>query len=253
MKSRPLFLALAALVLAVVMINPAAAVVNSTAVSSPGPVEIQEVFVVDGDPDTLLIMGRNLHRADPPQVTLAGVSLVVVETSPTEMIVELPPDLPAGDYLLSIGSVLESTGSRRGHLPGLAARGSVSILARYGLTIGAVGPEGPEGAQGPQGLQGLEGPQGPEGPPGPPGLSGLEIVWAVVALPAGESRTVKAYCPEGKAVTGGGFKISESGAALVTDNHPLDNFWYAGATSLSETDLALTAYVICAALTTLPD
>ena len=90
-----------------------------------------------------------------PQVTLGGLELVVVSFGPSELLAELPPDLPPGSYELVVS---------RGH-------GNKRSDA-FDVTLGAVGPAGPEGPRGPQGIEGPPGLPGPQGPPGPPGPQG---------------------------------------------------------------------------------
>lgn len=104
-----------------------------------GGIKVQNVFVVSGMHDELVIMGAEFDNGGPPGVTLAGFPpLMVISNTPTEIVAQLPGGIPDGDYLLTV-----STGS--------GANQSDS----YDLTIGAVGPQGPTG------------PTGAAGPPGP--------------------------------------------------------------------------------------
>src|SRR5688500_3452835 len=59
--------------------------------------------------------------------------------------------------------------------------------------------------QGPQGLQGPQGAQGPQGPQGPSGVSGLIRVQEDSPLDFVSSKEVRATCPEGTKVVGGGY------------------------------------------------
>lgn len=81
---------------------------------------------------------------------------------------------------------------------------------------GATGPAGPRGETGPKGETGATGPKGetgatgPEGPAGSPGLSGVERVTVsgtlTAAVWAGPSSGLRAACPAGKTVLGGGYE-----------------------------------------------
>ena len=129
---------------------------------------ITEVFVnFDTVPKTVVIYGQNFE-CENLIVTLGDYDpLTLTSCSPhpdNEIIIELPPDIQAGDYTLTI-----QTGS------------SVHQYDTYNLTIGTVGSEGPQGEIGPvgaigpagsKGEQGLIGPQGEPGPPGPQGPPG---------------------------------------------------------------------------------
>ena len=117
----------------------------------------------------ILITGGNFDNGDPPMVTLGEdpTTLAVCSGSATEIVAELPAEVPDGDYRVAV-----ETGP------------SVRHYDAYDLTIGAVGPvgpEGPQGADGPPGLKGekgdtgprgADGPEGPEGPAGPTGEQG---------------------------------------------------------------------------------
>ena len=111
---------------------------------------------------------RAPHRGDflPRQPELVrdlgdvGV-LTQVGATDTTIDAELPPGL-LGDFLLTIDT---------GLVP--------EQMAKYDLTIGAVGPEGPQGLQGPIGLtgspgaNGADGAAGADGADGAPGLPGM--------------------------------------------------------------------------------
>lgn len=72
---------------------------------------------------------------------------------------------------------------------------------------GSPGPTGPKGDTGPAGPIGPEGPQGPQGSPG---LTGLEWITASGTMVApggtGPSSALRAACPSGKKVIGGGYE-----------------------------------------------
>lgn len=137
---------------------------------------ITEVLLNPGPPDTLTIIGEGFDFGEPLDVTFGEFgSLNIVSATETTIVVECPPDandVPTcfdGDFLVTV-----STGIGQ------------SQNDEYDLTIGAIGPQGPKGDTGPigpegvQGIQGREGdrgptgPQGPEGPIGPQGPPGAD-------------------------------------------------------------------------------
>ena len=74
--------------------------------------------------------------------------------------------------------------------------------------VGPRGPRGPRGPQGPQGPQGATGAQGPQGAPGAqgvPGLSQYQVVKQGGTIPGLAAGEVRAYCPTGTQVIGGGY------------------------------------------------
>jgi hypothetical protein len=147
----------------------AAAFAASAAAAPPGKhLIVSEVFFIRGQPDTLDIRGKNFDFGGPLVVTLGGFGpLHLVSSSPQQIIADLPSNLQAGDYLLTV-----STG------------GGQSQSDEYDLTIGAVGPEGPTGPRGEMGPQGITGPQGPPGLAGPQGPAGtLASLDALAGLP----------------------------------------------------------------------
>lgn len=136
------------------------ALVSATSALAKAPgghVEIVEVLVSIGDPDTTLkIAGQDFDFGGPLEVTVAGIPANVVSATSTQIVATVPTILfPAGDYLLVV-----ATGAGQ------------SQSAEYDLTIGGAGPAGPEGPPGPAGPEGPAGPPGPEGPAGPPGPEG---------------------------------------------------------------------------------
>jgi len=103
----------------------------------------------DLDAELLTIYGRNFGRRRTPRVRLAGVELRVVSHDSYQILVELPPNIAPGSYLLKVW---------RG-------RGEESVDS-FDVALGSdEGPPGPPGAPGPQGEPGPTGPQGPPGPP----------------------------------------------------------------------------------------
>jgi hypothetical protein len=87
------------------------------------------------------IAGSHFGNAD-PYVTLDGHALTVVTHAPTNVVADIPTNLAAGAYLLTVKN--QSDG----------------LTGSFDVTLGTVGPQGP---QGPQGAQGHQGPQGPPG------------------------------------------------------------------------------------------
>jgi len=120
---------------------------------------ITEAFVnFETDPVTVNIYGQNFE-CENLNVTLGDYGpLAVISCSPhpdNQIIVELPSNIQAGDYLVNIQS-----------------GPSVHQFDSYNLTIGDVGPQGEQGEQGDKGEQGVQGPIGPQGPMGPTGPVG---------------------------------------------------------------------------------
>ena len=63
---------------------------------------------------------------------------------------------------------------------------------------------------------------GPQGPPGTPGVSAYEIVSHKESVAAGATASVKAVCPTGKKVLGGGFNIETPTDVKVFASEPSD-------------------------------
>jgi len=89
----------------------------------------------------------------PPTVTVGGTSHTVFSFSNTALVVEVPSNLAAATYLVTVTNSVPHSGSAY-------------------VTVGAVGPQGPIGLTGPQGPPGVGGPIGPQGPQGAAGLQG---------------------------------------------------------------------------------
>ena len=119
----------------------------------------------------LVIQGG--HFGDvPPYVTLAGVPLVVLSSSRTEIQAQLPDPTPPGSYLL------------------LVARDPLRLpFYLFDVAIGALGPKGDPGARGDRGPEGEQGPPGPPGPPGPDVTGQITVLESqVTASRAGSPR-----------------------------------------------------------------
>jgi hypothetical protein len=162
--------------------------ITSSATPAPGSWQllIREVYV-DMLNQNIIISGENFGSPQAPVVTLGGDPLVVVSHNDTEIVVALPPQFTAGDYLLTLRT------------------GPADMnYAAYDLTVGASGPQGlqgfkgdtgdtgPQGQKGdtgnlglkgdkgdtgdtgPQGPAGTDGAQGPQGDTGPTGQAGLK-------------------------------------------------------------------------------
>jgi hypothetical protein len=135
-----------------------ALVLSAGAVKAQGPpaatqLEINRVEV-NSATNQLTITGVNFGSGI-PNVTLEGVPLIVIFSTPTMIVAELPADTQPGTYLLKVsqgGGALQKDESD--------------------VTIGSVGAPGPAGPQGPQGEPGPAGPQGEIGPAGPQGPQG---------------------------------------------------------------------------------
>jgi uncharacterized protein YjbI with pentapeptide repeats len=105
----------------------------------------------------LVIEGRYFTWANDSQVnvTLAGMTLPVLNLTDTQIQAMLPDTIGPGDYLLKV------------------SRGSGSVQNdSYALTLGAVGPPGPKGDKGEPGETGDAGEKGEPGEPGERGDDG---------------------------------------------------------------------------------
>ena len=152
---------------------------------------VNNAYVEDG---VLFIEGGNFGTL-PPYVTLAGVPLVVLSSSRTEVQAQLPDPTPPGSYLL------------------LVARNPLRVpFYLFDVTIGAVGPEGAPGAKGDR---------GDPGPPGAPGLPGPDVTAQIAelqALVAGLTSRVAALEAKLAHVTASGNDIVISGANLYVND-----------------------------------
>ena len=139
--------------------------------SPPGNhLNITEVLVNAGPPNTITIIGEDFDFGGPLEVRMDAFGLLnILSATPTMIVVDCPldennfPTCLDGDFLITV-----STGNGQ------------SQNDEYDLTIGAEGPQGPKGdtgpigPEGPQGIQGIQGPQGAQGPRGPQGPQGSE-------------------------------------------------------------------------------
>ena len=76
-----------------------------------------------------------------------------------------------------------------------------------------------------------------------------------VTVPAGESAGVRAFCPVGRPVLGGGVRVSGAGSAShVINSRPIDtrdsgtvpdDGWRGAATNTSDQDLTMTVHAVC--------
>lgn len=98
-----------------------------------GHLNITQVFVDFPVAGKIMIMGEDLDFGGPLDVTLGNFGSLVIDGTPTdtEIVADLPAEITAGDYLLTV-----STGNGQ------------SQNDEYDLTIGAVGPEGEKGVPG---------------------------------------------------------------------------------------------------------
>lgn len=138
-------------------------------------------------------------------------------------------------------------------------RGTIDITRLAPATVSALqgvagpaGPAGPQGAVGPQGPQGVAGPVGPAGAPGAAGVSGYEIVHGThVLIQANSSATVRANCPSGKVVIGGGWQMDTGPSnSLIQRGSGVGPFgglqsWSASVHNTSAAIPAVTAWAIC--------
>ncbi len=124
--------------------------------------------VPDVTGSALYVSGANFGSGA-PWVTLNGMPVTVLASTPNQISVELPAAVVAtpGSYLLTV-----ARSDRSRHRDDEGGR-----VASFVVTIGATGPQGPQGPQGdpgPQGPQGDIGPQGPQGDTGAQGPQGLK-------------------------------------------------------------------------------
>ena len=117
---------------------------------------------------------------------------------------------------------------------------------------GPVGPTGPQGAgvAGPAGATGPQGPIGPQGVRGPAGgVAGLEIVYVDFTVPSGSSSTytLRAGCPTGKVVIGGGYFSDVAGVNELWGNYPreTDQSWIVLMDQDEDVDVDGRVYAIC--------
>lgn len=109
------------------------------------------------NPTQLTLNGRNFGL-NQPAVRLQGTPLTLISYTDTQVVAQLPANLPPGSYLVNL------------------SRYQQLVAAAFDVTIGAAGPHGPKGDQGPQGLDGPQGAVGPQGPKGDTGAQGPQGV-----------------------------------------------------------------------------
>lgn len=114
---------------------------------------------------------------------------------------------------------------------------------------GIQGPEGPVGPEGPQGEPGQEGPAGPQGEPGPSGVTGWVVISDAFGIDAGDTEGVAVYCPDGKIVTGGGYR-SLNDDVVVTDSTVAQfgewqNAWWVRAVNPSAGTATVHVHAVC--------
>src|SRR5262245_18401099 len=115
---------------------------------------VNNAYAEDG---VLFIQGGNFGTL-PPYVTFAGVPLVVLSSSRTEIQAQIRDPTPPGSYLL------------------LVARNPLRVpFYLFDVTIGAAGP---------QGEPGVKGERGPAGDPATPGLPGPDVTAQIAQLQA---------------------------------------------------------------------
>jgi len=161
-------------------------------------------------PDRLTIYGSDFG-VGPASVLLGPYGpLTVAEQQTDKLVVELPPGIEPGSYVLSV-----QVGKGKGDVDE-----SVVTIGAVGLQgpAGPTGPRGPAGTAGPTGDMGLAGPTGPmgldgaagptgdmgsPGPTGPTGPAGLLTPGTIVLVlsgPTGPSLS----CPPGTGYLGSG-------------------------------------------------
>jgi hypothetical protein len=121
--------------------------------------EIKQAEVNSGA-NQIVITGVNFGTGL-PTVTLADEPLLVVSSTPTQVVANLPVNIQPGTYLLNV-----SRGA------GATQRDEAEVTIEGAASQGPAGPQGPQGATGPQGAPGETGPQGPAGPQGETGPQG---------------------------------------------------------------------------------
>lgn len=148
-------------------------------------------------------------------VSLGRFPLSVVNSSTGTIRSVLPPNIPDGEYLLTVsaGNGPDRNDAVRLTIGALGGQGSQGPAG----PTGPAGPIGPTGATGPQGLKGdtgAQGSQGVPGPAGPPGGPNVGIISGVISnCPSyGSSEDIPVYI-RGKSFmsitsTGGNFELS---------------------------------------------
>lgn len=156
----------------------------------------QGPIIVNAQPsytaNTITINGKNFGTKT-PKVFLDAMPLTVSSNTDTQIVTNLPGSLAPGSYRLAV-----VTDEDHGRSPWQGDQDQDDI-ARFILTLGAVGPQGPQGIQGPQGLQGPPGPPGPPGPQGEPGpntIAGFVCPGGSSVIGFDSSGTPECSCPD---------------------------------------------------------
>ncbi|HET7554173.1 MAG TPA: hypothetical protein VFJ75_00825 [Gaiellaceae bacterium] len=120
--------------------------------------------------------------------------------------------------------------------------------------IGLRGPTGPRGWRGTTGPRGAVGPQGVPGPQGEsgPALLGYELS-GPMTVPTGETASQEAVCPEGTAVSAGGYRYSgevdvrviESRWGWSASSSGIPDKWIVDAYNAGQTDASMSVYAVC--------
>lgn len=169
---------------------------SAVAIKAQGPTSQLEITRVEIDDsiNEITITGVNFGTGL-PIVTLEGVALSVITSTPTQIVAVWPSGVEPGTYLLEVsrGSGVNqndemdiTVGSAgepgpagppgpQGETGATGAQGTAGPTGPQGETgpAGPAGPTGPQGETGATGPQGPAGPTGPQGPQGPPGTSGI--------------------------------------------------------------------------------
>ena len=191
--------------------------VSTTVLAQNAKPEITEVFV-DTENNQLIISGSGFDSPD-VSVNLGGypdaLTLDTDLSTAEELVVDLPDNVGAGDYKLTVSQGKKGKDQDDYDL----TIGAIALAGPAGPAgpPGAPGPAGPEGAPGPAGAQGPAGPEGAAGPAGPEGLAGAQGPAgpggpAGVQGPAGAQgptgpegppgSITDSSCPEGEFLTG---------------------------------------------------
>ena len=147
---------------------------KSKEISASEPTQDRQLVIYSATPNrvsaTITVRGANFESN--VLVQLEGNSLTVLSANPGEIVVQLPPAVPDGSYLL-----LVAKGNRAVDRDVFAVSvttpqpGPAGPAGPAGAT-GATGPKGDPGPKGDTGAAGAAGPAGPQGDPGPKGDTG---------------------------------------------------------------------------------
>jgi hypothetical protein len=133
--------------------------------------------------------------------------------------------------------------------------GPLRVKASEPIRRGPRGPRGKRGRRGPRGLPGAQGIQGIQGIPGPPGPVNVVVTGASALNPPGTQSYVRANCPAGLRVIGGGvtaaggYSAQQSINATRPVNDPSGSGWSGYVDNRSANSSLISAYAVCAAVT----